>query len=75
MRRADILTAMGQTAASKLAKEKALKEANRTLARRHTALHLMARAKVHYAMGDREAAKRDLRMAVKKANTRFPPNS
>ena len=67
MRRADILTAMGQTAASKLAKEKALEEANRTLARRPTAIHLMARAKVHYAMGDQEAAKRDLRMAVNKA--------
>jgi tetratricopeptide (TPR) repeat protein len=67
LRRAEVLAAMGQTAAAKLAQEQALKEANRVLAKRPNALKRLARAKVYQALGQLEEAKQDLRLAVQTA--------
>ncbi len=67
MRRAKILAAMGKTKAMEAARTQALAEANRALAKRPTALHRVARAKVYQALGNLEAAKQDLQMAVKAA--------
>jgi tetratricopeptide (TPR) repeat protein len=67
LKRAAVLAAMGQTAETDRAHSQALAEANRALARRPTALHLVARAKVYQAQGQLEAAKQDLRLAVDKA--------
>ena len=67
LRRAEVLAAMGQTEASIIARNHALAEANRTFAKRPTALHRVARAKVYQALGELEAAKQELRLAVEKA--------
>ena len=64
LRRAEVLDAMGQTEARDTARTQALAEANRAFAKRPTALHGMARAKVYQALGQLEAAKQDLRLAV-----------
>jgi tetratricopeptide (TPR) repeat protein len=64
---AEILAKMGKPEASRLAYQQALSEANRVLGKRSTAMQLLARAEVYYAMGRVEEAKRDLREAVKKA--------
>lgn len=65
--RAEVLAAMGQTEAADQARTQALEEANRAFAKRPTAIHLMARAKVYQALGQLEAAKQDLRLTVKTA--------
>ncbi len=67
LKRAAVLALMGQTAETDRAHSQALAEANRALAKRPTALHLVARAKVYQAQGQLEAAKQDLRLAVDKA--------
>ena len=67
LRRAEVLSAMGQTEAMETARTQALTEANRAFAKRPTALHRVARAKVYQALGQIEAAKQDLRLAVAKA--------
>ncbi len=67
LRRAEILVALGQPEAMATARTHALAEANRALAKRPTALHRIARAKVYQALGDLEAAKQDLRLAVEAA--------
>jgi tetratricopeptide (TPR) repeat protein len=64
---AEIFAFKGQPEATRIAHEKALSEANRVLEKRSTAVQLLARAKVYEAMGRKEDAKRDLRLAVKKA--------
>jgi tetratricopeptide (TPR) repeat protein len=67
LRRAEVLAAMGRTADADNAHSHALAECNRVLAKRPTALNLLARAKVYQAQGQLEAAKHDLRLAVEKA--------
>jgi tetratricopeptide (TPR) repeat protein len=67
LRRAAMLSALGQTVAAGQARTYALEEANRALAKRPTALHRVARAKVYQALGQLEAAKQDLRLAVQAA--------
>jgi tetratricopeptide (TPR) repeat protein len=67
IQKAEILAIMGQTEASHLVYEEALSEANRVLAKRQTALQLLARAQVYLAMGRIEEAKHDLRVAIQKA--------
>lgn len=65
--RAEILVIMGQPDASRLAYEQALAETNRILAKRPTTLHLVARAKILHAMGQRDEAVRDLQEALNKS--------
>ncbi len=67
LRRAEVLAAMGETEAGAQARAYALDEANQAFAKRPTALHRVARAKVYQALGDLEAAKQDLRLAVETA--------
>lgn len=67
LQRAKILALMGQPDATRLAYEQALSEANRVLAKRQTAMQLLARAEVLNAMGQRENAIRDLQKALKKS--------
>ena len=67
LRRAEVLAALGQTEAADTARAHALAECNRVLANRPTALNLLARAKVYQALGQLEAAKQDLRLAVETA--------
>jgi tetratricopeptide (TPR) repeat protein len=67
LQRAEILAIMGQPDASRLAYEQALSETNRMLGKRPTALHLVARAKILNAIGQRDDATRDLREALKKS--------
>jgi tetratricopeptide (TPR) repeat protein len=67
MQQAKILALMGQSDPSRLAYEQALSDANRVLAKRPTALQLLARAEIYQAMGRMEDAKRDLRAAIQKA--------
>jgi len=67
LQRAELLAIMGQPNASRLAYEQALAETNQMLAKRPTVLHLVARAKILYAMGQREDAIRDLQEALKKS--------
>ena len=67
LRRADVLAAMGQTEATEAARTHALDEANRVLAKRPTAIHRVARAKVYQSLGRIEAAKQDLRLAIQSA--------
>jgi len=67
LRRAEVLAAMGQTEAADTARAQALAEADRAFAKRPTALHRVARAKVYQALGQLEAAKQDLRLAVQTA--------
>ncbi len=67
LRRADVLAASGQAEKAQLELERALAEANRVLKKRATAINLFSRAKVYIAMGRWEAAKRDLRVAVRKS--------
>jgi tetratricopeptide (TPR) repeat protein len=67
LRRAEVLSALGQTAAADTARAQALAECNRAFAKRPTALHRVARAKVYLALGQLEAAKEDLRLAVQAA--------
>ena len=67
LRRAEVLNAMGQTEAMDTARTQALSEANRAFAKRPTALHRVARAKVYQALGQIEAAKQDLRLAIQTA--------
>lgn len=68
LRRAEVLAAMGQTAAADSARAQALAECNRAFAKRPTPLHRVARAKVYVALGQLEAAKEDLRLAVQAAS-------
>ena len=67
LQRAEVLAALGKTEARDQAQAYALDEANQAFAKRPTALHRMARAKVYQALGNLEAAKQDLRLAVKTA--------
>ncbi len=67
LRRAEILDMMGQEDASRMAKEKALTEANRVLRKRTTALNRLLRGKVYMALGQRPDARRDLESAVQMA--------
>ena len=67
LRRAEVLNAMGQTEAMATARTQALTEATRAFVKRPTALHRVARAKVYQALGQLEAAKQDLRLAVAEA--------
>ena len=65
--RADVLAASRQPPKARFELERALAEANRILAKRPTGMHLFSRARVYVAMGRLDAAKRDLRLAVRKA--------
>ena len=67
LRRADVLAASGQPEKARAELERALVEANRILVKRPTGMHLFSRARVYLAMGRLDAAKRDLRVAVRKA--------
>jgi tetratricopeptide (TPR) repeat protein len=67
LKRAEILSLMGRAGAVRQAREHALSEANRTLAKRRTAMQLLARAEVYRAMGRTEDAERDLNMAAQRA--------
>jgi tetratricopeptide (TPR) repeat protein len=67
LQRAEILALLGKSDATRLAYQQALSEANRMLGKRPTAMHLLTRAKVYYAMDRIEEAKRDLRLAGQKA--------
>ena len=67
LRRAEVLAALGKTEAADTARAHALAEANRAFAKRPTALHRVVRAKVYQALGQLEAAKQDLRLAVQTA--------
>jgi tetratricopeptide (TPR) repeat protein len=67
LRRAEVLAAMGRATEADTARSHALAECNRVLANRPTALNLLARAKVYQALGQLEAAKQDLRLAVETA--------
>jgi len=67
IQRAEILAIMGQPDASRLAYEQALAETNQMLAKRPTTLHLVARAKILHAMGQRDDAVRDLQEALSKS--------
>lgn len=67
LERAELLAIMGRPDASRLAYEQALTETNRMLAKRPTVLHLVARAKILRAMGQRDEAIRDLQEALNKS--------
>ncbi len=67
VRRAEVLTAMGEADASHDALTNALTEATRALTKRPTALHRLARAKIYRALGQVDEAKEDLRVAVEVA--------
>lgn len=64
LKRAQVLAALGQTMAMNQARLQALAEATHVLTKRPTALHRIARAKVYQALGQLEAAKQDLRVAM-----------
>jgi len=63
LRRGDVLTAAGRLAEARGDLDRALKAANDALLRRETAIHLVNRAKVLSAMGQRDGAIADLRRA------------
>ena len=67
IQQAEILAIIGQPDASHLAYEQALSETSRVLAKRQTAMQLLARAEIYQAMGRMEEAKHDLRVAIQKA--------
>ncbi len=62
LRRADVHTAAGNKSAAQADREAALREAERMVAAKQTALNLFARARVLSAMGRNEEARKDLRV-------------
>lgn len=64
LRRAEILATAGKAADARRDRMLALDEANRALARRTTAIHLVSRAKVYWALGRLDEAKKDLQLAL-----------
>jgi tetratricopeptide (TPR) repeat protein len=69
LRRAEVQVAADNAAAAARDRERALAEADRAVARRPTALRLVARAKVYVAMKDYPKATADLKVALRKAPT------
>ena len=64
LERARVLDQMGQSGDARKTYEQALSEANQALQKRHTSIHLIARAKVLFAMGNRKEAMADLNEAL-----------
>ncbi len=67
LRRAEALDALGDIPRRDASLARALELANRSLARRNTAIHLVARARVHMARGAPDRARADVRAALDKA--------
>ncbi len=67
LRRAEVLSAMGNAEAAGVAREQALAAVNQTMKKRVTAMHRFSRAKVYVALGRLKEAKDDLRLAIKMA--------
>ncbi len=67
LQRAEVLRAAGRSEESRRSLEHALVEAERVLARRRSPLNLYQRARVHVALGDTSAARRDLQAALQAA--------
>lgn len=67
LRRADVLEAAGRADDARAERQRALAEAERVLARRRTAINLVARARVCVAMGRLEQAGLDLVEAIEKS--------
>lgn len=65
--RAEVLRQMGRKEEARATYDQALSEANRILGKRHTAIHLMARAKIYHALGQQQEAMNDLREALRHA--------
>lgn len=67
LKRAAILEQSGDLAGASLAREQALADVNRILAKRATAIHLVTRAEVYLAQGRTRDARTDLRLAIEKS--------
>ncbi len=67
LRRAEVLRAAGREAEARQALDTALIEADRVLGRRATAIHLLSRARVHLAMGNKQPAQEDALLAINKS--------
>lgn len=67
LRRADVYAAAGDGVAARRDRESALAEADRAVARRATALHLVQRARAHLALGRRENAVADVQAALRRS--------
>lgn len=67
LRRGDVLRIAGDHNKAMHAYEMAMKEANRVLARRTSAIHLYGRAKAHIRLGQYPDAIRDLHAAIKRS--------
>ena len=66
-RRAEALAVAGKNTEAQNEFGRALTEANRVLAKRKTAIHLLARAKIYHAMGRLEAAREDLESVLRES--------
>jgi tetratricopeptide (TPR) repeat protein len=64
LRRAEVLSAMGQAAEARGELDIALESANRALEKRPTALNLVARAKTLLALGRLDEAREDLQICL-----------
>ena len=67
LRRAEVLTMARKKKEADRVLQQALAEANRVLSKRATALHLLSRARVLKALGNTDAAVRDVEMALTKS--------
>jgi tetratricopeptide (TPR) repeat protein len=67
LRRAEALSATGQSAKAEKARQRALDEADRILGKRPTPLNQLQRAKVFFAMGRMEEASCDLDAVIRRA--------
>jgi len=65
LKRADVLERMGQPGEAQAARLRALSTANAALRRRPTSANLVSRAEVQLALGERDAARRDLEQALR----------
>lgn len=64
LRRAQILSVAGKAADAERDRLRALDEANRSLSKRSSAIHLVSRARANFALGRLDEAIRDLRLAL-----------
>ena len=67
LRRGEVLAAMGQPDAARVAREQALAAVNQTMTKRVTAIHRLSRAKVLLVLDRLDEAKSDLQMALQMA--------
>ena len=67
LRRADVLAASGRTAEAQADRQTALREADAAVEATGSGMHLYARARAQAALGQTDAAKRDLELVLQKS--------